>query len=137
MAECSLILGDCRDVMPKQGLVDVVIADPPYGDTSLEWDSRVDGWLGLVRSTLKPHGSLWVSGSMRFFMASAEHFRAAGRRYAQDVIWEKHNGSSFHADRFKRVHEHAVQSGDLPRSHHPRCFLLNPTMTVPTRMLQP
>lgn len=106
---CQLILGDCRDVMPKQGLPDVVIADPPYGDTSLEWDTRVEGWLGLVRLTLKPHGSLWVFGSMRFFMASAEHFRAAGWRYAQDVVWEKHNGSGFHADRFKRVHEHAVQ----------------------------
>jgi site-specific DNA-methyltransferase (adenine-specific) len=46
---------------------------------------------------------------MRFFMASAEHFRAAGWKYAQDCVWEKHNGSSFHADRLKRVHEHAVQ----------------------------
>ena len=32
----------------------------------------------------------------------------AGWKFGQDVIWEKHNGSSFHADRFKRVHEHAV-----------------------------
>ena len=24
-------------------------------------------------------------------------------------MWEKHNGSGFHADRFKRVHEYAVQ----------------------------
>jgi site-specific DNA-methyltransferase (adenine-specific) len=24
-------------------------------------------------------------------------------------VWEKHNGSSFHADRFKRVHEHILQ----------------------------
>jgi site-specific DNA-methyltransferase (adenine-specific) len=95
--------------MPKQGTVDVVIADPPYGDTSLDWDSRVDGWLDLVRATLKPHGSLWVFGSMRFFMASIEHFRAAKWRYAQDIVWEKHNGSGFQADRFRRVHEHAVQ----------------------------
>jgi site-specific DNA-methyltransferase (adenine-specific) len=95
--------------MPQAGLVDLCIADPPYGDTSLGWDKRVDGWLPLVRPTLKPHGSLWVFGSMRFFMDTAEQFRAAGWRYAQDVVWEKHNGSSFHADRFKRVHELAVQ----------------------------
>jgi site-specific DNA-methyltransferase (adenine-specific) len=25
------------------------------------------------------------------------------------LVWEKHNGSSFHADRFKRVHEHIIQ----------------------------
>ena len=46
---------------------------------------------------------------MRFFMASVEQFRVAKWRYAQDIVWEKHNGSGFHADRFKRVHEHAVQ----------------------------
>jgi site-specific DNA-methyltransferase (adenine-specific) len=28
--------------------------------------------------------------------------------HAQDIVWEKHNGSGFAADRFKRVHEHAV-----------------------------
>jgi len=42
-------------------------------------------------------------------MDHGEQFKAAGLRYSQDVVWEKHNGSSFHADRFKRVHEHAVQ----------------------------
>jgi site-specific DNA-methyltransferase (adenine-specific) len=30
-------------------------------------------------------------------------------KLAQEIVWEKHNGSSFHADRFKRVHELAVQ----------------------------
>lgn len=46
---------------------------------------------------------------MRFFMESGPQFTAAGWRYAQDIVWEKHNGSGFHADRFKRVHEHVVQ----------------------------
>jgi len=32
----------------------------------------------------------------------------AGWRMSQDVVWEKHNGSSFHADRFRRVHESAA-----------------------------
>jgi site-specific DNA-methyltransferase (adenine-specific) len=32
----------------------------------------------------------------------------AGWTRAQEIVWEKHNGSSFHADRFKRVHEFAV-----------------------------
>ena len=46
---------------------------------------------------------------MRFFMTTAERFAENGWKYAQDIVWEKHNGSGFHADRFKRVHEHAVQ----------------------------
>jgi len=33
----------------------------------------------------------------------------AGWSIAQDIVWEKHNGSSFHTDRFRRVHEQAVQ----------------------------
>jgi site-specific DNA-methyltransferase (adenine-specific) len=52
---------------------------------------------------------MWVFGSLRFFMATAERFADAGWRYAQDIVWEKHNGSGFQADRFKRVHELAVQ----------------------------
>lgn len=27
---------------------------------------------------------------------------------SQEIVWEKHNGSGFHADRFKRVHEFAL-----------------------------
>jgi site-specific DNA-methyltransferase (adenine-specific) len=50
-----------------------------------------------------------VFGSMRFFQDMGPSFKAAGLCFAQDVVWEKHNGSGFHADRFKRVHEHASQ----------------------------
>lgn len=52
---------------------------------------------------------MWVFGSMRFFLTMGPEFAAAGWRYAQDIVWEKHNGSGFASDRFKRVHELAVQ----------------------------
>ncbi|MCQ8279984.1 site-specific DNA-methyltransferase [Acetobacteraceae bacterium KSS8] len=95
--------------MPAHGPFDLIIADPPYGDTSLAWDRRVDGWLPLAHAALGPAGSLWVFGSLRCFMATAAAFRDAGWKYAQEIVWEKQNGSSFHADRFKRVHELVVQ----------------------------
>ncbi|RSV15699.1 site-specific DNA-methyltransferase [Sphingomonas sp. ABOLF] len=101
--------GDCRDLMPQHGPFDMIVADPPYGDTSLEWDERVENWHHLAVQCLKPTGSIWVFGSLRYFMAEGRHFEAAGLRYAQEIVWEKHNGSGFHADRFKRVHELAVQ----------------------------
>ena len=98
--------GDCREVIlaliPQ---VDVVVTDPPYGDTSLQWDRRVSDWqedVALVTS------QLWCFGSLRSHMAEQGAFVAAGWKLAQDVVWEKHNGSGFHADRFKRVHEIAV-----------------------------
>lgn len=88
---------------------DMILADPPYGDTSLDWDKHVAGWLDVAYGSLKHTGSMWVFGSMRFFMRFGAEFRQAGFVMAQDVVWEKHNGSGFAADRFKRVHEHIVQ----------------------------
>lgn len=104
-----ILTGDCCDLMPERGAYDMILADPPYGDTSLAWDRRVEGWIALARSALQPTGSLWVFGSLRCFMATADLFADAGLRVAQEIVWEKQNGSSFNADRFKRVHELAVQ----------------------------
>ena len=103
-----LITGDCREVMRDHAPFDLILADPPFGDTSLDWDRRVDGWPSIARDLVKPIGSMWVFGSMRFLMESYGKITEAGWRYAQDIVWEKHNGSAFHADRFKRVHEHAM-----------------------------
>lgn len=104
-----ILIGDCREVMPAEGPFDLIIADPPYGDTALGWDKRVEGWLSLAAASLKSSGSIWIFGSMRFFMATGPAFTEAGLKYAQDLVWSKHNGSGFAADRFRRVHEHVVQ----------------------------
>jgi site-specific DNA-methyltransferase (adenine-specific) len=105
----DVLIGDCRERLEHLGPFDMLLADPPYGDTSLIWDKRCDGWIERAATLLKPNGSIWVFGSMRMFQEVGPEFKAAGWRYAQDIVWEKHNGSAFHADRFKRVHEHAVQ----------------------------
>ena len=105
----TILTGDCRDLMPAHGPFDLILANPPYGDTSLAWDRRVEGWITRAREALHPTGTLWVFGSLRCFMATANRFADAGLRIAQEIVWEKQNGSSFHADRFKRVHEFAVQ----------------------------
>jgi site-specific DNA-methyltransferase (adenine-specific) len=66
----------------------------------------VEGWPSYCYLRLRRHGSLWCFGSLRAFMAGTVELRRW--KLAQEVIWEKHNGSSFHADRFKRVHELAA-----------------------------
>jgi site-specific DNA-methyltransferase (adenine-specific) len=101
----TLYHGDCREVFPTlgDGWADMVLADPPYGETSLGWDRRVVGWVSVARVTLSRRGSLWCFGSLRHFLAERDAF--AGWKLAQEIVWEKHNGSAFHADRFKRVHE--------------------------------
>lgn len=128
ITDFSVIVGDCRVLMPPRGPFDLILADPPYGDTSLAWDRRVDGWLRLACDALKPSGSLWVFGSLRCFMATANQFADAGLRYAQEIVWEKQNGTSFHADRFKRVHELVAQ---FYRADAPWSAVYNDVQTTP------
>jgi site-specific DNA-methyltransferase (adenine-specific) len=100
-----ILAGDCRDVLPTlpAGSFDCAIVDPPYGETSLGWDTRVPGWPALVRPMLKPAGSMWVFGSLRYFMETASEF--VGWNLSHEVVWEKHNGTGLFNDRFRRVHE--------------------------------
>lgn len=99
----KLYLGDALEILPLLPPVDVVVTDPPYGETSLAWDVRVNGWLRLLRAD-----SLWCFGSLRSFMATGHEFADARWSFSHDVVWEKHNGSSFHVDRFRRIHEVAA-----------------------------
>ena len=96
----ALYHGDCREVLPSLDRADCVVADPPYGETSLPWDRWPDGWPQVAAAVTR---SLWCFGSLRMFLKRRDEF--GDWRLSQDVIWEKHNGSGFHADRFKRVHE--------------------------------
>lgn len=102
-------IGDCREVLRAlpDDTFDCIVTDPPYGETNLGWDKRCAGWAVEARRVLKPTGSMWVFGSLRSLMAAGSEL--TGWHMAQDVVWEKHNGSSFHNVRFRRVHEHAVQ----------------------------
>ncbi len=56
---------------------------------------------------MKPSATLWCFGSMRFFLDRSADFR--DWNYAQDIVWEKHNGTNALADRFRRVHELIIQ----------------------------
>ncbi len=102
-------IGDCRDVMKTlpDACVDLVIADPPYGETSLAWDKWPRLWTLELPRIMKPSASLWVFGTLRMFMKNAVEFE--DWKVAQEVIWEKHNGANAFADRFRRVHESIVQ----------------------------
>lgn len=101
----SIIVGDSREELRKlpEASIDCIIADPPYGQTSLPWDAWVSLWPDLCIPLLKPSGSMWVFGTQRMFIEHMEHF--AHWHFAQDIIWEKHNGTGLFNDRFRRVHE--------------------------------
>lgn len=132
--QVALYCGDFRDLLPQvlaeHGEPDLTLTDPPYGETSLAWDRWLDGWPQLI-----PGRSLWCFGSMRMFLDRRDDF--AGWKLSQDVVWEKHNGSGFATDRFKRVHEFATHwyRGDWSAIHHdtPRLPGGSGNKSVPSR----
>jgi len=93
---------DCRTIL-EECAADVAIVDPPYGTTDLDWDSEVDGWIPVL-----PVRTFWLFCSLRSLLKVSVTIPRSWSM-AQDIVWEKHNGSNSRADRFRRVHEHAVQ----------------------------
>jgi site-specific DNA-methyltransferase (adenine-specific) len=103
-SDVTLYRGDMRLVLPQLDLTaDCVIADPPYGETALAWDRWPDGWPDAL---LEASRSMWCFGSMRMFLDRGHEFGAW--RLSQDVVMRKPLGTNFVADRFVRVHEHAL-----------------------------
>lgn len=116
----QLYLGDMREILPALGITaDLIVADPPYAETSLAWDRWPDGWPAIAATVAS---SMWCFGSMRMFLGRGHEF--ADWKLSQDVVghdeggepvvgdvnvvWEKEQGSGFAKDRFRRVHEHVL-----------------------------
>jgi site-specific DNA-methyltransferase (adenine-specific) len=102
----TLYHGDCREILPALELqADLIVTDPPYGETSLKWDRWVDGWPTLAATASR---SMWCFGSMRMFGEHWDEFTGAGWRLSHDVVWHKNVGTGIFTDRFRRVHENAL-----------------------------
>lgn len=99
----TLYCGDALEILPTLPRAHAVITDPPYEQTSLAWDRWPTGW---PTAAAQVSDQMWCFGSLRMFLDRAAEW--SGWRLAQDVVWEKHNGSSPGADRFRRIHELAV-----------------------------
>ncbi len=99
----TLYHGRMQDVVPLLDPVDLICTDPPYGETSLEWDRWPSGWPAIVAPLAR---SMWCFGSMRMFLDHVQEFN--GWKFAQDVVWRKQQGTGLQADRFRRIHEHTL-----------------------------
>ena len=104
----TLYLGDCREVLPGLEPVEVCITDPPYSETSLVWDEGAAGWIQALDVALLPTAQLWMFTSLRHLLASFAYLELEGFKLAEEIVWEKHNGTNLRNDRFRRVHELAV-----------------------------
>lgn len=101
----TLYVGDCREVLPLLDITPaVVIADPPYGETSLAWDRWPDGWVQALPASVR---QLWCFGSMRMLLNEHKRGEFDDFGFGEEVVWEKQNGTSMRKSAVRRVHEYA------------------------------
>ncbi|MEZ0394611.1 MAG: site-specific DNA-methyltransferase [Desulfurococcaceae archaeon] len=89
-----VVLGNAFDVlkhMPKDA-VDMVITDPPYGLTRLEWDSGVDINVLVPELVRVSKGAVVITTKEPF---TSDVVQAGRRWFKHDVIWEKSNVTRF------------------------------------------
>lgn len=125
----TLIQGDAIEVLSlfPDGVVDLIVADPPYNSMNVHWDKKDDefqfSWLEQAKRVLKPGGSLYV-----FFaplnMYGVEGYIRSNFTLKNLIVWYHPNlyGAfmSYGRDRYKSVWDvifYAVK-GDKAKHFH-------------------
>jgi len=88
----TLYHGDCREILPSLGVAaDLVIADPPYGQTTLAWDAVVEGWQDAAAHACGESAGLWLWGSLDSTVGEWPRMIAGGWKRARGVelFWRK------------------------------------------------
>lgn len=115
----KLYHANCLDILPKlpENSIDMIFADPPYllsnGGFTVhagrrvsvnkgEWD-KSNGlekdfefhlqWIKAVKRVLKPHGTIWISGTYHSIYQCGFALQLAGYHILNDIAWFKPNAS--------------------------------------------
>ncbi|HEY4508395.1 MAG TPA: site-specific DNA-methyltransferase [Candidatus Paceibacterota bacterium] len=115
----ALYNGDCIDILSElpENSVDMIFADPPYnlsnGGFSVhagrrvsvdkgEWDKSKGlkkdwefhlGWIKAARKVLKPHGTIWISGTYHSIYQCGFALQVSSFHILNDIAWFKPNAS--------------------------------------------
>lgn len=114
MSDLTLMLGDCLEKMKevRDGSVDMVLTDPPYGTTACKWDAVIpfEPMWKQVKRILKPKGAAVFMASQPFTSALV---MSNPSQYRHGWIWDKGVGSNFTQARRVplKVHEDVLVFG--------------------------
>jgi len=121
IGNATLILGDCREVLPALGKVDAVIADIPYGTTRCGWDQIIpfeEMWsaIGHVTGRGCP---IVLFGSEPF----SSLLRTSNiRQFKYDWVWHKTKATGFLNAKKQPLRGHEIVSvfGEGLISYYPQ-----------------
>ena len=114
-----LYQADCLNLLEqlRENSIDMIFADPPYNlsnggftvhagrmvsvnkgawDKSKGFQDDYDfhhGWLAACKRVLKPHGTLWVSGTYHSIYQCGHALQSLGYHILNDIAWFKPNAS--------------------------------------------
>jgi site-specific DNA-methyltransferase (adenine-specific) len=96
MKDIDLIHGDCLEELPKlkDGSIDMVLVDPPYGTTHLKWDKTIDFnllWKEIKR-IIKLDAACVVFGTQPF---TSLLICSSLEMYKYSWIWKKRSPTGF------------------------------------------
>ena len=93
IGDCTLYLGDCRNILPTLAKVDAVVTDPPYGTHVTDWDVSIDeGTIAAILDAAETYAVFFYSNTRLMHILSA--IRACGRD-AWVAVWHKPNAVGF------------------------------------------
>ncbi len=142
----KIIHGNSINVLKEipDNSIDLVFADPPYNlqlsnelyrpdltavegvqedwdkfDSFKDYDRFTIEWLSLIRTVLKPNGTLWVIGSYHNIYRLGYILQNLGFWILNDIIWRKTNPMpNFRGKRFTNAHETLIWASKSNKSKY-------------------
>jgi site-specific DNA-methyltransferase (adenine-specific) len=90
----QIYLGDCREILPQLGRVDLVLTDPPYGTTQIKWDNPlpwVDLW-PILDNLCTPTAVKLIFAQQPF---TTDLITSNRKQYRYELVWPKTVASGF------------------------------------------
>lgn len=110
LAMNNIFNGKWEDLTPniESGSVSLVLTDPPYACTPMEWDKERPEWSFFMAEMARicgNNGQMWIFARMPWTVPLMISAQASGWIYVQERIWVKQNAGGCTVGTLRKVHE--------------------------------